>query len=98
MFQQSRENLYEYRKKAESERSNIVGQIELDIRKKLKRFDEQDEKAIQAVTERYIFHLKEDKFISRMDQILQSHRTDIKRPFMLFASNIELKMKITDLA
>ena len=33
-----------------------------------------------------------------MDQILQSHRTDIKRPFMLFASNIELKMMISELA
>jgi hypothetical protein len=29
---------------------------------------------------------------------MSSHRTDIKDPYMLFASNIELKNKITDLA
>ena len=37
-------------------------------------------------------------FVSRADQILSSHRTDIKRPFMIVASNVELKLKMVELA
>ena len=33
-----------------------------------------------------------------MDQILGSHRTDVKKPFMLFASNTELKVSMEKLA
>ena len=33
-----------------------------------------------------------------MDQIMSSHRTDIRRPFLLFASNIEMKNKIFEIA
>ena len=98
LWRESREALLGYRERASTERSLLVKRISIDIRNKLARLGEQDDKAISAVTERYIFHLKEDKFVSRMDQIMQSHRTDIKRPFMLFASNIELKMKISELA
>ena len=65
---------------------------------KLEKHEDIDEKAIHAVTERYIFHLKEDNFVSRADQIMSSHRTDIKRPFMVVASNVELKRNMVELA
>ena len=81
-----------------NERSNMLQHIQLDIKGKLDRIGEQDEKAITAVTERYIFHLKQETFVSRMDQIMRSHQTDVKKPFMLFASNIELKIKMKKIA
>ena len=41
----------------------MVQKISLDVKEKLERFGEGDEKAITAVTERYIFHLKDDEEI-----------------------------------
>ena len=70
LWRESREALLGYRERASTERSLLVKRISIDIRNKLARLGEQDDKAISAVTERYIFHLKEDQFISRMDQIL----------------------------
>ena len=94
MWQESRERIFAYRDNAVKEKSNTLQRISIDIKKKLEGFGENDEKAIIAVTERYTFHLKETQFISRVDQILSSHRTDVKKPYMLFASNIELKLNI----
>lgn len=51
----------------------MVEHIAQDVTSKLKRLGELDEKAISAVTERYIFHLKDDEFLSRPDMIMRSH-------------------------
>ena len=98
IWEASRERILEYRKQAQQERSFMVQKISLDVKDKLERFGESDEKAITAVTERYIFHLKDDdEIIGRKEQRMRSHLTDLKRPHMLFASNTELKKKIADL-
>ena len=65
MWQESREMIYECRTKAIEQRSILLRDVRRAIQKKLERFGEQDEKAIMAVTERYVFHLKEDAFVSR---------------------------------
>ena len=94
MWQECREMIYERRQSAISERSQLLNSIQIAIKRKLERFGEQDEKAVLAVTERYVFHLKEEKFQSRTEQIFSSYKTDIKRPYMIFASNFELKENI----
>ena len=98
MWKESREAIYAYRQAASKENSNLLYTVQRDIKEKIERLGIDDEKAAVAVTERYTFHIKEDNFVSRMDQILSSHRTDIRRPFMLFVSNVELKNKICALA
>lgn len=100
IWQESREIIYEYRQASVSELSKLQQRIEIDIKKKMERFGDagSDEKAVAAVTERYIFHLKQDLFQSRLEQIQASHRTDVKKPYMLFASNTELKLNMDKLA
>ena len=90
--------LSNFRLQATRERSELLYDVREAIKNKLKRYGELDEKAVQAVTERYVFHLKEDVFVSRKDQLLQSYKTDVKRPYMIHASNFELKRNITELA
>ena len=98
MFEESRIMLSNFRLQATQERSDLLYDVRKAIKQKLKRYGELDEKAVQAVTERYVFHLKEDVFVSRKDQLLQSYKTDVKRPYMIHASNFELKRNITELA
>ena len=61
IWEASREKITEFRKKAQQERSFMAQKISIDVKEKLERTGEQDEKAILAVTERYIFHLKDDQ-------------------------------------
>lgn len=51
-----------------------------------------EEKAISAISERYIYHLKEPDFISRKEQMINNHKYEHTEPKKLFASNTELKI------
>ena len=68
-----------------------------DIKHKLEAIGISEEKAVTAVTDRYTYHLRGKEFLSRFDQIVTSHICDSQKPFMLFASNIELKFKLIDI-
>lgn len=73
MWKGSRKQIFDYRQKAMNERSLLHLRVSEDIKKKLERFNITDEKALQVVTERYVFHLRETAFMSRVDQIQRSH-------------------------
>ena len=68
-----------------------------DIKKKVEKIRPGDEKATAAVMARYTFPIKDQEFLSRTEQILRSHQLDIETPPMIFASNIELRIHLTEL-
>jgi hypothetical protein len=69
-----------------------------DVKNKLVAIGGFEEKAISAISERYIYHLKEPDFLSRKDQMINNHKYEHTEPKKLFASNTELKICLKDYA
>lgn len=57
-----------------------------------------DEKLLHLITDKFTLHLKSEKFISRNDQALNSHKAHHEKPPFLFTSNVELKLMLVPLA
>ena len=69
-----------------------------DVKNKLVAIGGFEEKDISAISERYIYHLKEGEFISRKEQLINNHKYEHTEPKKLFASNTELKICLKDYA
>jgi hypothetical protein len=70
-----------------------------EIRKKLRGYEIIEDKAVQAVLDRYTFHLKHYKKPEfQPEQLLQSHISDSISPPIIFVGNTELKITLQLLA
>ena len=97
IWKESRKMIAETRARQTAETRRMFLHVAEDIKHKLEALGITEEKAISAVTDRHTYHLRGNGFVPRYEQVVTSHLCDTKAPFMLFASNIELKLKLIDI-
>lgn len=57
-----------------------------------------EEKVIQSITDKYTKHLKEEEFLSRQEQLINSYVSDHEQPPVIISNNFELKMTLQEFA
>ena len=98
MWKESRKLILRHKTKLEKDTFDMLLHVSKDIHAKLEAIGITDEKSTAAVTDRYTYHLKTRELVSRFQRIQNSHVCDSQHPFMLFASNVELKFKLIDIS
>ena len=98
MWKESRKMILRHKAKLEKDTYDMLLRVSRDIEAKLEAIGISEEKPKTAVTARYTYHLKTRELVSRFQRIQNSYVCDSQHPFMLFASNVELKFKLVDIS